>query len=329
MRRQIVLSSISKRILLVMSFLMLGWLLIWGGAAHAADGDTNKPDNFRGILISPAGNRISLKNNDIYKGTMTVENSTSKRMHVKTSVGSYEIKNSNYNKPNYDSSSRYSVMKNWITLDKEDFYLDPGKTEVITYTVKSPSNPPAGMQYATIFAANIPDSNGNKGISAISRVGMVLSAHMVDGKTVDKFNIQREKIRGYQPTAPLKASFEVRNEGNIGADVSYSILVKNAINGSEVYKSATNTGSVFPETTRLFDVSWDKSSVGFYNVEMTINVNGRSHVVKKLVCTVPIWIILLLIIAIMSLVAYAIINYRLAKESRLGSRKRTTAKHNK
>ena len=49
---------------------------------------------------------------------------------------------------------------------------------------------------------------------------------------------------------------------------------------------------------------------------MSITMNGRTHTVRKTVCTVPAWIIILLIIALLSLTAYAVINYRIMRENR-------------
>ena len=153
---------------------------------------------------------------------------------------------------------------------------------------------------------------------------------MKGGETIQQSSIQDEKIAGYQPTSPLKASFAVKNEGNVGADVSYQMVVKSAINGTEVYKSDQDSSSVYPDSTRNFSVSWDQMGIGFYNVELKINLDGTEHTVKQLVCTVPIWIIILVVIAILSLVAYAVINYRMRKEAKGGkTTKKSTKKSSK
>lgn len=321
MKRESTLKFISKRIALLVAFMAVYLLLALGGnAAHAEGGE------FKGLEISPASNRIELGNGEVYTGEMSVKNSTDADMNVKMSVGSYSIEDSNYGSPNYDSPSKYSVIKDWIQLDKNEFVLAPDESTVVRYTINTPANPPAGMQFATIFASTTPSEElEGSGIVATSRIGMVVSALMKDGETIEQANIQNEKIDGYQPTSPLKASFAIKNEGNVGVDVSYSMTVKSAINGTEVYKSNTDSNSVYPESTRNFTVNWDQVGIGFYNVELNITLNGKNHTVKKLVCTVPIWIIILIIIAILSLVAYAVINYRMHQEAK-GSKSKKTAK---
>lgn len=321
MKRESAIKFISNRLALVLAFLAVCVLLALGvQSAHAED------NVVKGLEISPASNSIELGNGEVYTGEMTVTNSSSSAITVEMSVGSYSIENSNYSTPNYDSPSKYSVMKDWIQLDKNEFVLSPDESTVVRYTINTPANPPAGMQFATIFASTTPSEElEGSGIVATSRIGMVVSALMKDGETVEQANIQNEKIDGYQPTSPLKASFAIKNEGNVGVDVSYSMTVKSAINGTGVYKSNTDSSSVYPESTRNFTVNWDQVGIGFYNVELNIALNGKNHTVKKLVCTVPIWIIILIIIAILSLVAYAVINYRMRQEAK-GSKSKKTAK---
>ncbi len=325
MKRESTLKFISKRIALLVAFMAVYLLLALGGnAAHAEGGE------FKGLEISPASNRIELGNGEVYTGEMSVKNSTDADMNVEMSVGSYSIEDSNYGSPNYDSPSKYSVIKDWIQLDKNEFVLSPDESTVVRYTINTPANPPAGMQFATIFASTTPSEElEGSGIVATSRIGMVVSVLMKDGETIEQASIQNEKIDGYQPTSPLKASFAIKNEGNVGVDVSYSMTVKSAINGTEVYKSNTDSNSVYPESTRNFTVNWDQVGIGFYNVELNITLNGKNHTVKKLVCTVPIWIIILIIIAILSLVAYAVINYRMRQEAKGSKSKKTTKKSSK
>lgn len=301
--------------------------------AHAAD--SKKSDDKVGyLLISPATNSIQLHNSDVYTGKMSVQNTKSREMKIKMSVGSYVIQNDNYDSPNYDSENKYSLMRNWIKLDADEFTLKSGESRDVHYTVVAPANPPAGSQYATIFAEDQPTEQlKGSGIQATSRVGLVLTARMLDGKTIDRSNLYDVKIDGYQPTAPLKTGFGVKNEGNIGTSVVYSMTVKNALNGAEVYKSKDQTNSVYPETKRKFTLNWDKPGAWFYNVELKIKLNGNERTIKQLVCTVPIWIIILLIVAIVCLVAYAVLNYRARKEIRenraASSRKSTKSSKSK
>lgn len=296
--------------------------------SHAADGK-----EFKGLMVSPPTQRIELKNGQVYSGQMKVSNTTDADMNITTSVGTYTIENSNYDTPLYNTSGKYSVMPNWIKLDKSKLTIKANDSSVINYVVFTPNNPPAGSQYATIFVETDPAKQSGSGIQATSRVGMILIAHMADGKTIDKAIIQNEKIDGWQQSpAPIKSIFSVKNEGNIMTDVSYKFAIKNAITGKTEYESKDETGTVYPESSRSFNLSWDKGGIGFYNVEQTIKVNNRLHTKKVLVCTVPVWIFILIIVAIVALAAYFIVNYRMSQEvkkARKSTGSKTTRKATK
>lgn len=269
---------------------------------------------FTGVSISPSGNSIQLHNGQVYNGQLTATNNGDTPKTVEISAGYYSISGDNYDQPNYETSSKYSLMKDWIQVFPTQAIIQPGQSQAVNYTITTPANPPAGTQYATIFVATQPDTVATNGITAISRVGMVIDAYMLDGKTVDQTSIQEENIAGYQPTSPMKASFRIKNEGNIGTKIEYTLRVTSAINGQEVYTSKTEKSSVYPETNRLFTAKWDGVGVGVYNVTLDLTVNGRSHTIKKLVCTIPIWIFILVIIGILSLIAFFVVNHRMAKK---------------
>lgn len=296
----------------------------WSGAAVALAAVMTlaainaQPANakFEGVTIAPASNSIQLHNNQLYTGQITATNTAKTAKTIEMSAGYYSIIGDNYDTPNYEKASKFSTMKEWIKVWPEKAVIQPGQSQTITYTIAVPNNPPSGTQYATIFVATQPDKYATNGITAISRVGMVIDAYMLDGKTLDKTNIQDEKIDSYQQSGPLKGSFQIKNEGNLGTKVNYSLKVTSALNGQEVYKGKTEKSTVYPETTRGFVAEWKEMGVGLYNVEMDIEVNGRSHTVKQIVCTVPIWIFILVAIGILSLIAYGVSNYKMAKKAK-------------
>lgn len=324
--------NISASILAFVAFCVL--CVTQAGVAQAADSDKQ----VEGIFITPAINQIDLKNGQVYTGKMNVRNTTKEDMTVKMDVTGYTIKDNNYSTPDYDNESKYSTMRNWIHIasGQEEFVLKPGENRDVEYTINTPSNPPGGTQYATVMATNVPkQQEGVSGISALARIGMVVMANMVDGNTIDKTEITNVDIPFYQPTAPLRSSFSVENKGNIGASVQYKMNVTNAINGAKVgdYKNsdgsdsatvASGSNTIFPESTRTMDLKWDKMPIGFYNVELVVNINGKTETFKKFVCAVPLWVIILIIIAIISLIGYFIVNRRMSNEAKAAANKSKT-----
>lgn len=285
-------ATVASFIILTLSIVALGGLMSRPVSAAT---------DFKGMLISPASQNIDLKNGQTYTGQMQVQNTTDGDMNVNMSVGSYVMDDTST--PNYDTSGKYSVLKDWIRLDKTSFTLKSGGVETVTYTINTPTNPPSGMQYATILAENVPEESST-GITATTRIGMVIRAAMVDGETIERASIVSSDIPGYQPTAPLKANFAVKNEGNIGADVGYSLVVKSILNGRELYRSDEQSYSVYPETTHNFTLEWDQARIGIYRVEIRAIIDGTEQVISGIVWTIPLWIILLIVIAILCIIGY-------------------------
>lgn len=291
--------------------------------AGAAENDQTA----KGIFISPVTNQIDLKNGQVYAGKMNVENRTDSDMDVEMSVAGYAVENNYKDGPKYETDSKYSTMQKWIKVapGQEKFTLKPGENRDVDYTITAPANSPGGTQYATLMATHIPRKSEGSGITALARIGMVIMARMVDGNTVEKAEVVKSDIPFYQPTVPMKADFTVENEGNVSASVQYKMNVYNAITGAKMGKDdsatvASGAESVFPEASRDFEARWDQMPMGFYNVELVVDVNGKPVSIKKFVCAVPIWVIILIIVAIMSLVGYFIVNRKMVKEAKAANK---------
>lgn len=290
---------------------------------------TASAEKFQGLNVSPSSATYDLKNGETKTGTFNVRNTTDSDMPVKISVGSYVIKDNNYNAPLYDSSStaKYGLLQKWIVVDQTNFTLKPDQSRDVNYAIFAPANPPAGSQYASILVAT--DHAEKEGVvNGVGRWAFVIKANMVDGQTNAKASIIDKKISSYQPTDSLKASFKVKNEGNVGASLKYQMKVTSALGGKEVYTGTKMSQStdVYPESTRSIVATSDKLGIGFYNVEMTVELNGQTETFKQLVCNVPVWIFILIIVAIVCLVVYFVAQRQDSKKS---SKKSSSKKSSK
>lgn len=301
--------------------------LITTGVVSAANKKDAKPTT--GLMISPATNQVELAPKQVYKGQMTVKNTSTIPMDFKIGSGSYTIVNNNYSAPNYDKVGKFSLMKDWITVDKTELHAIPaGKTAVVNYTIKVPDNPPAGTQYATLFASTVlptQDKDAATSVKSSARVGMVISASMKGGKTVERNTIEKQSIPGYQPQAPLKSSFVIKNEGNVAAAVDYSMEVHSWLDNRLEFQGESQQASVYPETSRTFDMAWTQMRTGIYKVKQKVSVNGRDHSIERVVVSVPVWIFVLVVVGVILLGAFVAINVK----SIIDTRKRNSDKAGK
>ena len=293
-------------------------------SANATDNEDARP--YAGLQISPATNSIELAAGQSYTGQMTVRNTSRNAISYEVSTGTYTIVDNNYDAPNYNKTGKYSLMKDWIKVSPARLdNVQPDETRTITYTIKVPSNPPAGTQYATVFASTVNNEKAKAtGVQSTARAGMVIAANMKGGKTVDRVTIIDQSIPSYQPTSPLTSTFKVKNEGNIAASTTYSMKVTSWINGRLEYETREASAGVYPETTRTFDMQWKDSRIGIFKVEQSVRVNGRDYSTQKVVVAVPIWIIILIVLAIVCLVVFTVINIKAAREAKGGKAKSST-----
>ena len=155
-------------------------------SANATDNEDARP--YAGLQISPATNSIELAAGQSYTGQMTVRNTSRNAISYEVSTGTYTIVDNNYDAPNYDKTGKYSLMKDWIKVSPARLdNVQPDETRTITYTIQVPSNPPAGTQYATVFASTVNNEKAKAtGVQATARAGMVIASNMKCGKTVDR-----------------------------------------------------------------------------------------------------------------------------------------------
>lgn len=299
-------NKLKRPVSLFMLTLAMGATVLFGAKLVTA-ADSPKP--FAGIRISPATTTLELKNGEVYSGQMTIRNTSENKVTMTVEPASYVIKGDRYDRPDYNDPTKYSLMTNWIKVEKSKYDLEPESSAIVNYTINVPKdNVPGGMQYATLFAATEVGKAKTTGVQSSARAGMVISARMVDGKTKEDAKLEKINISKYQPESPMRTSFVVKNNGNIGASVQYQMTVKSALNGREVFKSPKQSYSVYPETSREFSPEWPQAKVGIYNVEQMVVINGKPTTKSSLVIAIPIWVVALLTIGAASLIAFIALN---------------------
>lgn len=231
---------------------------------------------FEGLLISPATMDIELGGGESYTGKLAVKNSTSSSMEVSMSVGSYNLDDGNYDSPDYDDVGQYNEIVNWISLDKDDFTLQPNEMAIVQYRIETPKDPPSGTQYAVIFA-----SVGD------SRIGMVIQA-LVQGGNVIKDTSVRNRTSMFQATNQPTVDFIVVNKGNVVSNVDYKVSISSASTGKTVGEAVGRTSSVYPGTSRRYNIELDKKlDWGVYNVEIRVDTVDGGRVIRKTIVLEP------------------------------------------
>ncbi|MCL2037656.1 DUF916 domain-containing protein [Candidatus Saccharibacteria bacterium] len=273
-------------------------------SALAADNDSeNTP--YLVVGVTPAVKQFEMHAGDRETVQMTIKNSTTYTEVFKLYASPYTILNSDYSRPNFEKQTSYSYLSKWITFEQAEYIIEPESEMTIEFQINVPESVPDGTQYAAVFAETTGyQKDGQKvGIRASGRVGMIVKAKMLDGKNVETAEITNQNIGRFQPDAPLKTNFSIKNTGNVEYKTQSRIVVKDFFGGKEKYKSTWVDTSVFPESHRSTDLNWEHSRLGVYKVTQEIKMmDGKTIERETTVLAVPMWVMVLFVIGLITLI---------------------------
>ena len=264
------------------------------------------------FTLLPMSQRISLSAGDTYQGSVTVANPVDAESDF-----SYNVVVTPYNVvgENYDADianiTTHSQIANWITIENPTGTLKPNEHAVVNFTINVPENVPAGGQYATILVSEDGSENANAGFSVSTTLQLAsviyadISGERVQGGTVEENNVPSFS---FDPNIELTAI--IKNEGNTHSDALFDISITNIFNGETI---ATNNNDnkyseiIMPESSRYITHRVDNLPVlGFLHVNQTIYFNDIAYTTEKDLIVCPAWFIFLVLLTVMSAVAFVI-----------------------
>lgn len=253
------------------------------------------------ISVTPTKLTVELAPGQQQTGEYTVINDGNRAANLKVYPTSYKIDDQNGRyEAIYETDWSRALLAKWISYDETEFSLQPGEKKVVKFRISVPENVPAGGQYAMLMTEIQPSKTAEKNATILTkkRIGLNIFSH-VAGETKIAGEIKNLSAAFWQNGAPLTASVEAKNSGNIDFSVNSQIKVKN-IFGKEIFKSETKNHDIYPETTRKIDLNWDKAKWGIYRLEIHADMifanKTETKISQKIVVVFPIWLAILIVI---------------------------------
>ncbi len=305
-------SSVLCSMFLAMSMIVLN---------HSAVFAEDKQPEYR-LQVSPAKQDIGdLKPGESYAGAFKVQNTGKNSFDFKVSASPYSVKDELYS-PEYDKNSQYTDIVNWIKFSATTGHVDPNQEQEIAYTIKVPSDVPAGGQYLaiTVELTNTGTTEGS-GVAITQQVGSIVYAN-VHGNTRKTGEVIENKIPTILFNPPVSTTSIVNNTGNTHATASYILEVCPLFSGKasdgtlcdeEVYTNRENpdTLTILPETRRFNTITWPGSpKLGIFRVRQTVSMFDQTSTVEKVVFLCPIWFAFIIILLIFCAVFWIITRVR-------------------
>lgn len=258
------------------------------------------------LQVSPSYAEIDeMQPGKTYDGVFKVQNTGAKEFSYAINITPYSVSDDKYTLDS-ETETAYTQMKDWVTLSQDSGTLAPDSTEEIKYSIRIPSDAPAGGQYALINVRMIQNDDANSGaaISATKQIGFRLLGD-VEGNTRRTGKVAEQNIPSILFNPPISATSVVENTGNTHITASYVLQVFPLFGNEEVYTNEESPYevTVLPETSRYNSISWDDAPhLGIFRVKQTVTIADDTQFIEKTVFLCPIWFIFIILLIIFCIV---------------------------
>lgn len=277
--------------------------------------------------VSPMNQKIILMPGETYKGSFKIANPGTNKYPFSYSATvtpfyvdeEYEII--------YENNGDYSQIVDWTTIENAEGIILPNTAVDLYFTINVPENAPAGGQYAAITIASKKDEAVEE--NAINIQARYSIAHIIyaeiAGTTNRSGNIINADVPSFLLSGNITGSSLIKNTGNVHGTATYKMQVFPLFSSEEVYtnEEKPQESTILPDRALYSELAWeDTPAIGIFNVIYTVEFEGITTQVSKLVIKCPIWLLFIIIFAIFALVFYFVAKSKARKKATKASQAR-------
>ena len=273
------------------------------------------PSDSVGFTLSPLREDIVLNPGEAYKSSFKVSNPGTQTTDIKyeVDVQAFYV-DENYKNVFGENTSR-NMITEWIKIDSPTSgTLSPNESTEILYTINVPNDAPAGGQYADIRVvsaayANDDSNNNSEGGSTLGEkiaIGHLVYAE-ITGATIRQGEILDANVSSFLLSGNITGTSSIKNTGNVHAKAKYVLQVYPLFSDEEVYTNEEDpdTKTILPDRTLYNETAWDNTpAIGIFNVVYTVEFEGVTAQVKKMVIKCPVWLLFIILFAIIALIIW-------------------------
>ncbi|MBR5647657.1 hypothetical protein IKW73_01810 [Candidatus Saccharibacteria bacterium] len=284
--------------------------------------------------VTPMTTEIILEPGEHYTGTFEVHNpaTASTNIEYKVVVTPYYASDDEDGAYSYQYDERVGVnneILDWITfVSGNTGVLAPNENGRVLYAIDVPEDAPGNGQYAAFkvtakeagLSGETEESNaGAMGIKQEFAIAHLLFAE-VTGETVKSGDILNLNMPSLILSGNITGSSIVKNTGNVHGKAKYTMQVFPLFSSEEIYTNEEHPDAyiVLPDRSRYVETAWKETpAVGIFNVVYTVEFEGKTQQLSKLVIKCPIWLLFTIIFVIAVIALWVVMKYRSRKKSRI------------
>lgn len=278
----------------------------------------------QGIGVSPMNQKIILNPGDSYTGSFKVTNpsNNTEDFAYKILIKPFYV-DENYS-VYYDEEGNYNQIVNWTTLSINSGFLNVNDVDDIYFKIDVPENAPSGGQYMAIIVqtddSDVQNNNEGLGIQLKQNIGI---AHIVyaeiTGENIHQGEVQNIDVPSFLFSGNISGSSMIKNSGNVHGTAEYKLQVFPLFSDEEVYTNEEDPVSavILPDRSRYVETSWDDTPmVGIFNVIYTVEFEGVTTQVSKMVIKCPIWLLFIIIFVVFAIIIWLVSRAKMRKKTR-------------
>lgn len=266
------------------------------------------------FAVSPMNNFVVLNPGESYESAFTVFNPTNNEDSI-----NYEVKMEHF----YEGDDGAVLLEDvgttgqileWTKLESADTgVLAPGEKADINYSINVPEDAAGGGQYVafTVEAKDNSKTNESKEGTNATLEQKTLIAYRVFAEIAGDINRQGEvqdiNVPSFLLSGNIKGTSSIKNTGNVHGEAKYKLQVFPLFSDEEIYTNEEDpqTATILPDRTRYEETAWENTpSIGIFNVKYTVEFEGVTAEVSKMVIICPIWLLFLIIFIIIAIIIW-------------------------
>ena len=276
-----------------------------------------------GLMMSPMDEKIVLNPGEKYSGSFYIGTASGQTEPIDYKIYIQNFYRNDDGKAIFEEVGETGKIANWITIDVDTegtLTADSGKK--VYYTIDVPRDAPAGGQYAAITVASVPRPVGGSSENSASvsqSVGMAYLIYAeITGTTIHQGEIIDTSLPNFLFSGKITASATIKNTGNVHGTSKYTLQVFPLFSNEEVYTNVEDpeTHTIMPDRTYYNETSWDNTpTMGIFNVVYSVEFEGVTTEISKLVIVCPLWLLLIIVFIIVAVVVWLVIRIKMRKKA--------------